>query len=165
MRRKEKFAMKKICVYLETVLLIIAMSACTNQTKEIMEVSKNAAEEETDDGLHIEVMIDDQTYTAVLYDNETAHELAARLPLTLSMESLHDNEVYYFFDKGFPMNESYPSSIQTGDLMLYGSDCLVLFYEDFTPTYRYTPIGRLEHAEDLATFLKNGSTEVRFIKK
>ena len=81
------------------------------------------------------------------------------------MESLHDNEVYYFFDKGFPMNESYPSSIQTGDLMLYGSDCLVLFYEDFTPTYRYTPIGRLEHAEDLATFLKNGSTEVRFIKK
>ena len=66
MRRKEKFAMKKICVYLETVLLIIAMSACTNQTKEIMEVSKNAAEEETDDGLHIEVMIDDQTYTAVI---------------------------------------------------------------------------------------------------
>lgn len=44
--------------------------------------------------------------------------------------------------------------------MLYGSDCLVLFYETFTTSYRYTPIGRIENPATLAEELGSGSVTV-----
>lgn len=41
-------------------------------------------------------------------------------------------------------------SIHAGDIMLYGASCLVLFYEDFNTSYRYTPLGYIEDPDGLA---------------
>lgn len=46
--------------------------------------------------------------------------------------------------------------------MLYGSDCLVLFYEEFQTTFDYTRLGYLEEAEGLAEILGEGSVKVSF---
>lgn len=57
---------------------------------------------------------------------------------------------------------SNPGSIQTGDLMLYGSSCLVLFYESFRTSYSYTRLGRVENPSGLASALGRGSVSVTF---
>ena len=46
--------------------------------------------------------------------------------------------------------------------MLYGSDCLVLFYENFSTSYNYTKLGYIENSEDLKEALGNRDINVIF---
>ena len=94
-----------------------------------------------------------------LADTEAARALAARLPLTLSMTELNGNEKYANLDQP-PPTAAPAGEIHTGDLMLYGADCLVLFYGDFTTAYSYTPPGQAGRPTGLAAALGTGGVTV-----
>lgn len=127
------------------------------------EVAENSSEETGESQMkELIIEVGGQRFQASLYDNETAQEFMKRLPMTLNMEELHGNEKYYYLDEGLPTNVESIGRIQTGDIMLFGSDCLVLFYDDFSTSYSYTRIGHIEDAEALADVLGNGSVEVVF---
>ena len=55
-----------------------------------------------------------------------------------------------------------PGIIHAGDLMLYGNNCVVLFYETFNSSYSYTRIGALDDPSGLAAALGSGDVSVRF---
>ena len=114
--------------------------------------------------LKIEIVVGNKTFSAMLCDNATAKALMDMLPLTLNMSELNGNEKYYYLDTGLPTNASRPSGIKTGDLMLYGDSCLVLFYKSFSTSYSYTPIGRIDDPAGLAAALGSGSVQVTFRK-
>ena len=84
------------------------------------------------------------------------------LPLELDMSELNGNEKYYYLVTLLPSNPSRPGRIEAGDLMLYGSDCVVLFYQSFDTSYSYTRIGRLTNAEGIAEAAGTGSVTVTF---
>lgn len=66
-----------------------------------------------------------------------------RLPLTLQMDELHGNEKYCYTGEPFGSDQSVPETIEAGDLMVFGSDCLVLFYETFANDgWGYALVGR-----------------------
>jgi hypothetical protein len=46
--------------------------------------------------------------------------------------------------------------------MLYGDNCVVLFYETFTTSYSYTKIGSIDNPAGLKTALGTGDPEVFF---
>lgn len=106
--------------------------------------------------------IGDSEYTATLYNTAAAKAFAARLPLTLTMQELHGNEKYYYFDSALPAEAAVPDSISTGDLKLYGSDCLVLFYDSFTTSYSYTDIGKIDEPDGLKEALGDADAIVIF---
>lgn len=113
---------------------------------------------------NITLTIHGTSFAVTLEDNEAARAFAARLPLTLDMSELNGNEKYFYLDGSLPTASYRPGTIQTGDLMLYGSSCVVLFYQTFTSGYSYTRLGRVTNPEGLAAALGSGSVRVSFTK-
>ena len=85
-----------------------------------------------------------------------------RLHILYFLFELHGNEKYYYLSKGLPTASSNPGTIRTGDLMLYGSTCVVLFYETFSTSYTYTRLGRITNPSGLASALGSGGVNVTF---
>lgn len=108
------------------------------------------------------IRIGNSTFTITLEDNATAKAFKALLPLTLNMSEMNGNEKYFNLSSTLPTAASRPGSIHTGDLMLYGSSTLVLFYESFSSSYSYTRIGRIDKPSGLANALGTGSANVTF---
>lgn len=111
---------------------------------------------------NVTVTINGKQFAAVLYENETAAAFKAMLPMTITMNELNGNEKYYYFNQSLPTNSFRPGTINKGDLMLYGSSCLVLFYETFHSSYGYTKIGYIEDASGLESALGSGNVTVRY---
>ena len=102
------------------------------------------------------------TFTAALEDNATARAFRALLPMTISMTELNGNEKYFRLSDNLPVNASNPGTIQIGDLMIYGSRTLVLFYKSFPTSYEYTRLGRINDTKGLAAAVGSGSVKVTF---
>ena len=109
---------------------------------------------------HITVTVQGAVFRATLADTEAARELVERLPLTLDMSELNGNEKYAYLDAPLPTEPTRPGTIHAGDIMLFGDDCLVLFYETVPSSYSYTRIGALDDASGLARAVGAGSVSV-----
>ncbi len=129
------------------------------------DINKIKQKQEEGDNIRLNMTVNHTAYTVVLEDNETARELVRMLPLTLEMNELNGNEKYYYFDTSFSTNEENIGMIQNGDLMIYGNNCLVLFYDSFSTTYRYTRVGYVENAENLASILGNSAITITLEQK
>ena len=103
-----------------------------------------------------------KNFAVTLADNETAREFAKRLPLRLAMTELNGNEKYANLDKPLPAQAEKAHRIEAGDVMLWGDDCLVVFYDSFDTPYSYTRIGRITTADGLAKAVGRGDAEITF---
>lgn len=170
------------CWGLATLLLLTAnaLTACSDDdpTEEKTETpalpsdeGEGGNEENTDDNngnnnelmeRNITISANGTSFSATLEDNDAARAFAAMLPLTLDMNEMNGNEKYHYLDSSLPTESSRPVTIRTGDLMLYGSSCVVLFYETFPSGYSYTRLGQTDSPEGLAAALGSGNVSVRF---
>lgn len=110
----------------------------------------------------MKIRIGSTALSATLEDNATAKAFKAMLPLTLAMTDLHANEKYSDLPRSLPVDASNPGTIHAGDVMLYGSRTLVLFYETFPTSYTYTRIGKVDDVSGLAAALGSGDVTVTF---
>ena len=90
----------------------------------------------------VEIRAGGKTFLAVLEDN--------------------GNEKYYRLPERLPSSDQNVGTIHTGDLMLYNGNCIVLFYRDFSTSYSYTRLGRVEDPAGLAEALGPGDVPVAF---
>lgn len=110
----------------------------------------------------LRITVGTASFAATLSDNAAATAFKAMLPMTVNMSEMNGNEKLYYLPDRLSASASSPGSIRTGDLMLWGSDCLVLFYKSFSSSYSYTKLGRIENATGLDTALGSGSVTVVF---
>ena len=99
----------------------------------------------------MKIIINDSEYIVDLEDNDTVKELLSRLPLELNMSELNCNEKYVYLDESLPTNSYNPKNINAGDVMLFGDNCLVVFYKSFETSYSYTKIGHINNLGDLGS--------------
>ncbi len=140
--------MKKIIIILITVILII--SYITIIKKDNLNVNKGSDNNMTES---MTATINDKEFNIILEDNKTVKELMKMLPLEVLMNELNGNEKYYYLEKTLPTDSKRVEKIQTGDVMLFGNNYLVIFYESFKTSYSYTRIGRIENIKDLKNSL------------
>jgi hypothetical protein len=110
----------------------------------------------------IKITAGSTSFVATTYDNATAKAFIALLPMTISMNELNGNEKYYSLSDNLPSSPLYPQTIHAGDLMLYGQSYIVLFYETFTTSYSYTPIGYIDNPAGLKAALGPNNPTVTF---
>lgn len=114
--------------------------------------------------LTLYLMIGEIKFSATLENNETTKELLQRLPLEIEMKELNGNEKYYYFDEHLPRNASLVNKINVGDIMLFGDNCLVIFYQSFATSYSYTKLGKIDNPDSLAEVLGSGNIKVKILK-
>ncbi len=114
--------------------------------------------------LTLYLMIGEIKFSATLENNETTKELLQRLPLEIEMKELNGNEKYYYFDEHLPRNASLVNKINVGDIMLFGDNCLVIFYQSFATSYSYTKLGKIDNPDSLAEVLGSGNIKVKIMK-
>ncbi|MFJ4066191.1 cyclophilin-like fold protein [Pseudomonas sp. NPDC089996] len=108
--------------------------------------------------------VGDRQFAMILDDSKAARAFAEMLPLTLNMADLNSNEKYADLQSPLPISVSNVDTINRGDVMLYGSKTLVIFYKTFQTSYSYTRIGRLRDPDELAKVLGRRSVQIEFTR-
>lgn len=151
--------MKKRALFL-IIMLIFIISGCAFKQAGA-ENLQSYTEGETEVA-QLNIKINGQNFTAELYDNPAAGKLKTLLPLQLNMKELHGNEKYCYLDTSLPGQAQRVGKINAGDVMLFGNDCLVVFYKSFNTSYSYTKLGRIADTAALEKAVGRGSVQMEF---
>ena len=108
--------------------------------------------------------IGERRFAITLADTEAARAFVAMLPLTLDMEELNGNEKKKELPSPLPTDASRPGTIRNGDLFLWGSRTVVVFYLSFESPYAYTRLGRVDDPSGLPLSLGRNDVRVVFSK-
>lgn len=141
------------------VVFCSSASTCAKDNNNISNVENNS---DTMPNNKIRIKINSKVYTATLSNNNAAMAFIKMLPLTVDMTELNGNEKYVDLSKDLPANSYNPGTINSGDLMVYGSKTLVLFYKTFSTSYNYTKLGTINDPSGLAAALGAGNVSVTF---
>lgn len=153
-------------------LTIASLSSCkasdkSNSTADMPAVSatetNTSSVNEITEGSAMIISINGIDFSATCANTLAAKALASMLPLTLDMADLHSNEKYAYLDRALPRGTDKPDRMEVGQIMLYGSDCLVLFYEGFANSYGgYSAIATVDDPSALTKAVGSGSVTVTF---
>jgi hypothetical protein len=110
----------------------------------------------------MKIIIGTKVFRATLFDSPVTLALKKLLPMQVKMIELNGNEKYFHLSTELPTNASKPGKIRAGEIMLFGSNSLVIFYETFLSSYSYTKIGRVNDITGLKDAVGTGNVEVKF---
>ena len=157
---------KVLIISLILIIIILSIFLIFNK-KQNIEVNNNIEENtnESEDNMDkIKLKVNNIEYEILLENNDTVKDLINLLPLNINMSELNGNEKYYYLDNSIRSNPSKVGKINTGDIMLYVNDCIVIFYESFNTSYSYTRIGKIVDSSNLKENLGSSNVNVVFEK-
>lgn len=161
---------RTVITSLLSISLLLPLPSCTPAGPDTKEPPKLEIEEpDTEDGqdddkneISMKMIVGEYTFDVEYVDNNTAEAFKKMLPVTLKMEELNGNEKYCYIDSSLPTALSTPGTINAGDIMLFGSNCIVVFYETFKTSYSYTRIGKVKDTSSLKKALGSGDVTIKF---
>lgn len=113
----------------------------------------------------VNIEVNGKIFEATLGDKRSVRAFEENLPLEIEMTELNGNEKYFYLENDLPTDSVRVLQIHAGDLMLYESNCIVLFYKDFKTDISYTYLGKIKNPEGLAEALGEGNVHVKFKKE
>ncbi len=139
---------KKLVYGFFIIIVLILIAYCIND----FTINKKLDNDKSFEGVSmLKINIDGKDYIMNIEKNETTKHLINILPKTLKMSDLNNNEKYIYLDESLPKDEKLPRYINAGDVMLFGDNCLVIFYKSFDTVYKYTKIGHIDNLPDLGS--------------
>ncbi|WP_434778934.1 cyclophilin-like fold protein [Neisseria sp. Ec49-e6-T10] len=155
--------MKRLFTILLSIALLLNIEACHSSNDFPSEPTSTIPENQAKpENMNIQITVGSATFTATLEDNQTTKAFKQMLPMTINMRDVNQNEKCHDLPTSLPKNASNPKTIQKGDLMLWGSDTVVLFYKTFTTPYSYTRLGSIHNPSGLEHALGAGNVMITF---
>ena len=137
MKKSLKITLIILIFLVSIILLDIIQAKIFNNTSLLKVLLKEEHQEkiERNDKMenvtNINVIINNKKYNAQLEANKTVNEFLNLLPQEFNMQELNGNEKYVYMNYELSSNSSHIKTIKAGDIMLYGNNCLVIFYKTF----------------------------------
>lgn len=155
----------KIGVFL--LASVLNISACGSQEEfpppvGKPDISENPNESNPSEKETIRITVNNTLFTATLADNATARAFKEMLPITINMSEMNGNEKFYNLSNALPTDAAHSGVIRNGEIMLFGSTTLVLFYQTFSTSYSYTKIGTIDNPSWLFSALGSESVLITF---
>ena len=138
-----------------TILVITPFCACKKVSRD---TDSNYPKPER---YKMKLTIGNKTFTATLDVNASADAFRAQLPLTLDMTDYGGFEKIYKLDVKLPYNDKLEESLGLGDIMLYQSNTIVLFYDNHGG-FSYSRIGKIDNTLGLREALGTGNVTVKW---
>ncbi|ORX49605.1 hypothetical protein BCR36DRAFT_583691 [Piromyces finnis] len=95
--------------------------------------------------------------------NETTKELVKRFPLSMNMVDLNGTEKYHTLKESLPVRIQPVDKVRYGDILLFQSRYLAVFYDTFDPVKQYSIIGKIDNPELLREAVGTGSITASFV--
>ncbi len=158
--------MKKLFKIILLIIVLASLFALTynfiikSKEKEIINKKEKNNMNKIQENIKLNIKIKENEFSAVLENNKTTQEFINMLPLEINMNDVNNNEKAYYLNKKLSTNEKLISQINNGDIMLYGNNCLVIFYETFNTSYSYTKMGKINNPTNLKEALKESKVKV-----
>lgn len=160
--------MKQLAFLLLSVLMLLAVTACWKKTvpkTQPIENTQNSLTEETSDertDTGMKMYINDKEIPVTWKNNPSVSALRSNLQagdIVVSMSMYSNNEQVGPLDKSYPSNDV-QTTTNNGDIVLYRSDQIVLFYG--SNSWAYTRLGKMDLSEnEVVNLLSNGDVSIR----
>lgn len=149
-----------ITFILWSLSLAFALVSCNGNTPVIDDNQQPNDTTTPNTATKMKLIVGEKTFIATLADTPSAKAFVARLPLTLDMAD------YGGFEKvanigTTPSEHRLENSLGLGDIMLYSSNTLVLFYANHGG-YAYTRIAKVGDTNGLRDALGSGNVTIKF---
>lgn len=112
--------------------------------------------------MKVKITINNKEFTATLNDSEADKEFIKLLPMEVNMGEHNGNEKYYNLPNKIPGRAINPGSVKTGDLMIWSSSTLVLFYAGSRTSYSYISVGKIDNTSGLREAVGRGNVKMKF---
>ena len=161
---KKRLIIAVIAIILEIVIMAIIIRLMHTRAYDPVAIGEEKIP--LDNNVEIEenvmkININNEEYVINVENETLMEELFNSLPEKFTMTELNGNEKYYYLNSNMKnANSVTVGQVQKGDVMLFGSDCLVIFYDSFETEFRYTKIGHIDNLGDLG----NGNVDVSITK-
>ena len=143
---------QKIIAVSLILMMILSASFAYLQPEQTSAASKNK----------VRITIGGKKFNAEFNNSKAAKAFKKHMPATYKMKKLNGNEIYKYVDYDLPQKPKKVKTVHKGDIMLYGSDCIVIFYKTFKTPYSYTKIGRITNPGKLKKAIKRKKVKVSF---
>lgn len=161
--------MKQLTFLLLSVLMLFAVTACYEKktapkTQPIENTQNRLTEEISDERTNAEMKmyINDMEIPVTWENNPSVSALRSDLQagdIVVSMSMYSNNEQVGPLDKPYPSNDV-QTTTNNGDIVLYRSDQIVLFYG--SNSWAYTRLGKIDLSEnEVVNLLSNGDVSIR----
>lgn len=138
---------------------------CSSSTSKSLILTSPSQNTMTPVAPKLQINVGNRSFTATMADNNAVKALLTQLPLALDMQDLNRNEKFAKVPKPLPTENFNPGTIQRGDILLWGNQTLVIFYETFSSSYSYTRLGKIDDTTGLKEALGQTGVQVTFSKK
>lgn len=161
--------MKRRTSLLFSMLILLAVTACgetkTAYETQAIENSRNSSDEETSDertDAEMKMYINDTEIPVMWESNPSVSALRNDLQagdIVVSMSMYSNNEQVGPLGKTYPSNDV-QTTTNNGDIVLYSSDQIVVFYG--SNSWAYTRLGKMDLSEnEVVNLLSNGDVSIR----